>query len=61
MASARVGVAEVLVPMLLRKLTGDQGGADIETVVQDLQQVALLLVGERRHTQVIQNQQVGFS
>jgi hypothetical protein len=50
----------VLVPVLLGKLTGDQGGADIESVIQDLQQIALLLIGQWRHTQVIQDQQVGF-
>ncbi len=47
-------------PVLHRQLTGDQGRADIEAVIEDFQQIALLFVGERRHAQIVQDNQIGF-
>lgn len=53
-------IAEVLMPVRHWQLTGDQGRTDIETVIQDLQQIALVFIGERGHTQIVQDDQIGL-
>jgi hypothetical protein len=53
-------IAEVLMPMRQWELASDQGRAAIETVIQDLQQVPLLFVGQWRHGQIIEDQQIGL-
>ena len=58
MASARVGVAEVVVPLGRRELAGDDGGAGAVAVLQDLEQVAALLVRDRREAPVVDDQDV---
>ena len=47
-------------PVFDRELAGDQCGTDIKTVVEDLQEIALLLLGERGHAEIIEEQQIGF-
>jgi hypothetical protein len=47
-------IADVLVPMPNRKLAGDHRGGAPMAVVDDLQQVAPLVGGERRDAPVVQ-------
>ena len=49
-------IADVLVPMRYRQLTGDHSGGAAVPVVDDLQQVAPLFGGEWRDAPVIQDQ-----
>jgi hypothetical protein len=52
-------IAEVVMPKGDRKLAGDQGGARLDAVVEDFEQIAPLLVVQRGQSPVIQDQQLG--
>ena len=54
------GVTQISVPLLDRKLAGDDGAAALEAVVDDLQQIALTGVGERDEPEVIEDEQLEF-
>jgi hypothetical protein len=53
-------IAEEGVPLIDGKLARDEGGAAIVTIVEDLEQVAHALIGERSEREVIEYQQVCF-
>jgi hypothetical protein len=48
------GVTEGLVPLLDGQLAGDDGGATPGAILDDLEEVGSLLVGERLHREVIE-------
>jgi hypothetical protein len=50
------GIADVRMPVVDRQLAGDDGGGAAMAVVDDLQQVASLLCGERGQTTIIEDQ-----
>jgi hypothetical protein len=52
------GVAEVVVPLVDRNLAGHQRGTHAVTILDDLQQIATVLVAQRREPPIIQNQQI---
>jgi len=52
------GVAERLMPLFDRHLAGEDGGATLRAVLDDLEQIGRLLTGERLHREVIQHQDV---
>ena len=57
----RVGyrwVADVVVPFVDGNLASDQSGARSITVLDDLEEIAPVLVAERGNAPVIQNQQI---
>ena len=54
-------VAEISVPLLDRQLAGDERGTPVVAVVEDLEQIAHGLIGERRDTEVVDENQIGFS
>ncbi len=54
------GIADGLMPMLDRELTGDDGGAAAMAVFEDLQQIAALRWSEDGQAPVIEDQDVQF-
>ena len=52
------GVAQVGMPLVDGKLAGDEGGGALVAVVEDVEQVAHGLVGERREPEVVDDEQV---
>ena len=58
MASARVGLADQVVPAVDRDLAGDQRGAAAVAVLDDLQHVVALLGAERLETPIVEDQQL---
>lgn len=52
------GVGDVLVPPLLRDLAGDDRGASAITILEHLEKIAPLRVGDRCHRPVIEDQDV---
>ena len=52
------GIADDLVPVLDRHLAGDDGRAAFVAVVDDFQQIAALLAGERCETPIVEDQQL---
>lgn len=57
----RVGerrVAQVAMPVIDRQRTGDQRGAALVAIVEDVEQIAHGLMGERREAEIIEEQQV---
>ena len=54
------GVANDLVPVVDGNLAGDEGGASVVAVFNDLEEVASLFVRQARHPPVIQDQEVGL-
>ena len=48
------GVGHGAVPGVDRQLTGDQGGAELSAVLDDLQEIATLLDGGRGEQEVIE-------
>ena len=51
-------IADDLVPVLDRHLAGDDGGGAPVAVVDDLEQVAALLAGERREAPIVEDEQL---
>ena len=47
-------------PWLDFELAGDDGGGFLVPIVEDFQQVALALIGERTDREVIEQQKLGF-
>ena len=47
------GLADVLMPVIDRQLTGDQRGSPVMPVLDDLHQVVTLLAGQRLDAPVI--------
>jgi len=59
-----VGQGRVLhgiVPGLDRQLAGDDGGFAVVAFLDNLQQFALVLRGERRDEQIVENQHLAFA
>jgi len=54
------GVADAVVPVFERQLTGHEGGAATVAVLQDFEQVAALAIGQRGEAPVIEDHEVGF-
>ena len=54
------GVADALMPVVERQLTGDEGGAAAVAVFEDLEQVAPFAVGEGREAPIIHEQELGL-
>ena len=55
------GIAEGLMPVLDRQLTGDQRGAAIMTIFDNLEQVATIFIPEWRQSPVIENKHICLS
>jgi hypothetical protein len=52
--------ADDIVPLVNRKLAGDEGGAAAVAVFDDLHQIAPLIGGEPVRSSVVEHQQIGF-
>ena len=57
MASASVGTADGLVPMLHRELTGDQSGTQVMVIFEDFEQIAPVLFRQQRQAEVNKHEQ----
>ena len=53
-------LAEVVVPLLDRELSGDERGFAVVPVVEDFEQIAAQLVVHRHQAPVVENDEVGF-
>lgn len=53
-------IAQVGVPLIERQLAGDQGGSPVVPIIEDLEQIAHRLIGERGDAEVIEDQQIGL-
>ena len=60
MASANVGLADDIVPLIAGKLAGDERRAVAIAVLDDLHQIAPLVGGEPVRSPVVENQQIGL-
>jgi hypothetical protein len=49
-------IAEIGMPPIERQLAGDEDRGAIVSIVEDLQQVAHRLIGERRETEVVDDE-----
>ena len=54
---AEGGLADHVVPVFQRQLAGDQGGATSVAVLEDLEQVAALWIGERGEPEVVEDEE----
>ena len=52
------GIADVLVPVLDRKLTGDEGGSHADPIIEQLEQIGALARADRGDGKVIDEQHV---
>ena len=50
------GVGDHLVPVIDRHLAGDDGGATLMPVINDLEKFATLVAGERRYSPVVEDE-----
>ena len=60
----RVGdarIMEVLVPLRWRKLAGNDGGACAAAIIEELEQIVALGIGERRKSEIVQDEDVEAS
>lgn len=54
------GFVDIGVPLLDRQLTGDERGLLVVTIVEDFEQVAFVLIAERREPEVVDVEQVNL-
>ena len=54
------GLVDVRVPLLDGELAGDERGLLVVTILEDFEQIALGLIGERRKPEVVDVQQIHF-
>ncbi len=54
------GIVDIGMPLLDVELTGDDRGRPVIAIIEDFQEVALGLVGERRDRKVVDQQQVNL-
>jgi len=54
------GIADRGVPLLDGDLAGDDGGAALISIVDDLEQIAAVGVGHRRHGQIVKDEDLGL-
>jgi len=52
------GFSDALVPEVDRILAGDQGGSGLPAVLEDLEEVVALVLGEGQKTEIVQNQKI---
>ena len=52
------GVGDDLVPMLDRHLTGDDGRSALVAIVDDFEEIATLVAGERGEAPIVEDEQV---
>lgn len=53
-------LVDVCVPLIDGKLAGDERGLLVVAILEDLKQVSLGLIGERRESEVVDVQQIDF-
>src|SRR5216117_3525278 len=52
---------EVLVPLRGRKLAGNDGGACAAAIIEEFEQIVALGIGERRESEIVQDEDVEAS
>ena len=54
------GIADLLMPVFDRELAGHQGGAKTVSILQDLQEIMALILGEQSQAIVVKHQEIGL-